>query len=361
MSIRDALKVEEDAGRFNCAARITQTLRAPKMTRTANSLRIGRRYRSNRLAAHYDALVIGSGMGGLTTAALLSDLGQRVCVVEQHYTAGGYTHSYERKGYEWDVGVHYIGDVGKRTRTRRLFDHLSGGGLKWAPMAPEYDRFFVGGNTFCAVAGKAEFRDNLIRQFPAQQDAIDRYLALLKQASGATYQATMARVLKPWQRQLAGPYIKWRTPDLLYRNTYEVLRELTDDQDLIATLCGQWGDMGLPPKRSAFMVHAMIARHYMHGGFYPVGGSWQIAKTIIPEEFRQRAARCLRTRAQNTSTSKAAASWALRCKTAIRSEHRRWSQPPESSTRSNICWPPTWSRRADTPTSSRTSNQVSLI
>ena len=87
-----------------------------------STLRIGRRYRANRLADSYDALVIGSGMGGLTTAALLSELGWRVCVLEQHYTAGGYTHSYERNGYEWDVGVHYIGDVGTRTRTRLMFD-----------------------------------------------------------------------------------------------------------------------------------------------------------------------------------------------------------------------------------------------
>ena len=64
---------------------------------------------------------------GLTTAALLSELGWRVCVLEQHYTAGGYTHSYERGGYEWDVGVHYIGDVGSKTRTRRMFDFLSDG------------------------------------------------------------------------------------------------------------------------------------------------------------------------------------------------------------------------------------------
>lgn len=111
------------------------------MGKTASALRIGRRYRSNRLAEHYDVLVIGSGMGGLTTAALLSDLGHKVCVLEQHYTAGGYTHSYEREGYEWDVGVHYIGDVGKPTRTRRMFDYLSGGELHWAPMDEEYDRF----------------------------------------------------------------------------------------------------------------------------------------------------------------------------------------------------------------------------
>jgi all-trans-retinol 13,14-reductase len=64
-----------------------------------STLRIGHRYRANRLAPAYDALVIGSGIGGLTTAALLSELGWKVCVLEQHYTAGGYTHSYARAGY----------------------------------------------------------------------------------------------------------------------------------------------------------------------------------------------------------------------------------------------------------------------
>ena len=68
----------------------------------------------------YDAIVIGSGMGGLTTAAMLSDLGWKVCVLEQHYTAGGYTHSYERNGYEWDVGLHYVGGVSHPARFESL-------------------------------------------------------------------------------------------------------------------------------------------------------------------------------------------------------------------------------------------------
>ena len=249
----------------------------------ASTLRIGRRYRPNRLAPEYDALVIGSGIGGLTTAALLSDLGWKVCVLEQHYTAGGYTHSYERHGYEWDVGVHYIGDVGAKTRTRRMFDYLTDGQLQWAPMDDEYDRFYVGDQVFNAMAGKTEFRDNLVRQFPAEEQAIDGYMALLSKVGGALSLFAMARALKPWQKKLATPYLKWKTPDFIFRNTYDVLSELTDDQDLIAVICGQWGDMGLPPRQSVFMVHAMIARHYLYGGFYPIGGSWKIADYVIPK------------------------------------------------------------------------------
>ncbi|MGD2130311.1 MAG: NAD(P)/FAD-dependent oxidoreductase [Lysobacterales bacterium] len=248
-----------------------------------STLRIGYRYRPQRLAPSYDALVIGSGMGGLTTAALLSEMGWKVCVLEQHYTAGGYTHSFERAGYEWDVGVHYIGDVGARTRTRRLFDFLTDGKLQWAPMDEEYDRFYIGDRVFSARAGKRAFRDNLVRQFPGETMAIDRYMRLLSTVGGALPMLGAERLMKPWQRMLSAPFRKWKLPDYLFDNTWEVLSRLTHDRDLIATLCGQWGDLGLPPKRSAFLMHAMVARHYLHGGYYPVGGAWKIADDILPK------------------------------------------------------------------------------
>jgi len=252
-------------------------------TMSPSTLRIGYRYRPGRLAPDYDAVVIGSGMSGLTTAALLSDLGQKVCVLEQHYTAGGYTHSYERAGYEWDVGVHYIGEVGAPTRTRKMFDYLSGGNLKWAPMDDEYDRFYIGDKVYNAVAGKREFRENLVRQFPNEEKAIDRYIALLDRSGDALSAFGMGRGMPPLAAAAISPWLAWKRRGAYRRTTWEVLSGLTDDENLIATLCGQWGDMGLPPKRSPFMAHAMIARHYLYGGYYPIGGSWRIADTIIPK------------------------------------------------------------------------------
>jgi all-trans-retinol 13,14-reductase len=248
-----------------------------------STLRVGYRYRPKRLAPDYDAIVIGSGIGGLSTAALLSDLGWKVCVLEQHYTAGGFTHSYERAGYEWDVGVHYIGEVGTTTRTRKMFDYLSSGNLEWAPMDDEYDRFYIGDKVFNAIAGKQAFRDNLVRQFPKESRAIDAYMKLLERSGDALSAFAMRRGMNDLLRFVMKPWIAWKMRGAYSRITYDVLSELTSDQDLIATLCGQWGDMGLPPKRSPFVAHAMIARHYLYGGFYPVGGSWRIAETIIPK------------------------------------------------------------------------------
>jgi len=238
-----------------------------------STLRIGYRYRPGRLAENYDAVVIGSGMGGLTTAAMLSDLGWKVCVLEQHYTAGGYTHSYERNGYEWDVGVHYIGEMGAKTGIRKMFDYLTAGKLEWSPMDDEYDRFYIGDKVFNAKAGKQEFQDNLIRQFPDEQQGIDRSMKLLDKAGKALPAFGMKRVFGFWQTIAMWPYLVLKSSRSLFRNTYDVLSDLTDNQDLIAVMCGQWGDMGLPPKQSTFLVHAMIVRHYLYGGYYPVGGS----------------------------------------------------------------------------------------
>ena len=45
----------------------------------------------------WDYIVIGSGMGGMISAALLAKLGKKVLIVEQHYVPGGFTHTFSRK------------------------------------------------------------------------------------------------------------------------------------------------------------------------------------------------------------------------------------------------------------------------
>ena len=250
---------------------------------TPSTIRIGRRYRPQRLEQDYDAIVIGSGIGGLTTAASLSKVGKKVLVLEQHYTAGGMTHSYSRNGYEWDVGVHYIGDVGSRkSLTRRMFDFVSDGELKWAPMDDNYDRFFIGEERFDMIAGKKNFVASLKKRFPDEEDAIDEYMVRMARVGKAVQAISMEKTLGGVAGKLLRLGRKVALPSYINRTTYDVLRELTDDEMLIAVLTGQWGDSGVSPKDSSFMIHCLIANHYLRGAYYPVGGASRMAETIIP-------------------------------------------------------------------------------
>ncbi len=106
---------------------------------------LGQPFRKHDPSERYDAIVIGSGLGGLASAAMLARHGgKRVLVLEKHTTPGGFTHVFRRRGYEWDVGVHYVGKMADTSGTRRLFDHLTEGRLDWAPMGEVYDRVVLG-------------------------------------------------------------------------------------------------------------------------------------------------------------------------------------------------------------------------
>ena len=253
------------------------------MTTSASTLRVGLRYRPNRLEPHYDAVVIGSGIGGLTTAACLAKMGKKVCVLEQHYTAGGFTHSYERNGYEWDVGVHYIGDMGStRSTGRRLFDYITNSTLKWAPMDAEFDRAFIGDKTFGLQSGKVAYRQALVDAFPDEEQAIDQYLAHMRSIKSAMQSHTIGKIMPAWLKKITSLFSTQQPPAAFSKTTREVLEGLTNNQMLIAVLTCQWGDCGMPPAESSFVIHSLIAQHYMHGGYYPIGGASQMAQTIIP-------------------------------------------------------------------------------
>ena len=135
-------------------------------------------YKQVTLGDTWDVIVIGSGIGGLTAAVLLSvHGGKRVLVLERHYAMGGFTHTFRRPGYEWDVGLHYIGQVQDDTSSvRRAFDHVTEGKVQWNAMPEVYDRIIVDGQTFDLTRGLEQYREGMKRYFPGEVRAIDRYM-----------------------------------------------------------------------------------------------------------------------------------------------------------------------------------------
>ncbi len=240
-------------------------------------------YRKERAAGPFDAIVIGSGIGGLSVAALLAKAGRAVLVLERHYVAGGFTHTFRRNRYEWDVGVHYIGEVHQKgSLLRRLIDHLSEGNLHWAPIADPYDTAVFGDASYEFWSGAARFEEKFAEYFPAGREAVRRYLKVVDDCTDAARWYFMAKGLPPILDLLMGPVLRRRFLRFSDRTTWEVLSSLTRDPQLIGVLATQYGDYGLPPRQGSFAIHAMIAKHYRDGAAYPVGGAGQFARTIVP-------------------------------------------------------------------------------
>ncbi len=240
-------------------------------------------YKRAQLPDRFDAIVIGSGMGGLTVAMLLAtQAGKRVLVLERHYEAGGFTHTFRRPGYEWDVGLHYVGQMHAGSPVRRAFDHVTRDAVEWQPMPQTYDRVRIAGKSYDFVAGPENFRERLHGWFPRELRAIDGYLAAVRACNRASGLYYAEKVVPRFVSKLAGGLMRMSYMRWAGRTTADVLRDLKASPELAGVLTAQWGDYGLPPARSSFAIHATVAEHYFAGASYPIGGAGVIAKAIAP-------------------------------------------------------------------------------
>lgn len=240
-------------------------------------------FRQTSLDERWDAIVIGSGLGGLAVAALLAKHAhKRVLVLERHYTMGGFTHVFRRPGWEWDVGVHYIGQIEGKGGLGPIFDDITDGALRWQRLPDVYDEVHIGARRFALRAGKDAFVDTLAEDFPRERETLGRFLGLLRKASADIGPFFLERALPRRTAALTGALAAMRAQRWFDRTVEDVLRPEIRDPLLFDVLTAQWGDYGLPPSQASFAMQAMITRHYLHGAYYPVGGAGAIADTIEP-------------------------------------------------------------------------------
>lgn len=228
----------------------------------------------------HDAIVIGSGIGGMTAAGLLAGVaGRTVLVLEQHTEPGGLTHTFRRDGAAWDVGLHYVGDMAPGTQPRALFDYLSSGRLRWNRMPDVFERFVYPGIDFQVPADPQAFEQRLIATWPDEARAIRRYFRDIRRAV-RWGRLGFARGMVPRPVEPLLRFAQRLTGRLATQTTRDYLQAHFRSPSLRALLVSQWGDYGLPPARSAFAIHAQIVQHYLDGGWYPEGGSAHIARSF---------------------------------------------------------------------------------
>lgn len=227
----------------------------------------------------FEAIVIGSGMGGLAFASIMAKLRKwRVLVLERHFKIGGLTHTFTRPGgWSWDVGLHYVGEMGEGMMGRRLFDFITDSGVKWNPMPDIYDVFVYPTLRVNVCKGEANFRRAVIDSFPSESVSIERYFQDLKSATSWVKRHFMG-MLAPVPLSWIVRMVNQLTGKLPLEVTQHYLERRFRDSRLRAVVTSQWADYGMPPGQSAFATHAVIATHYLDGAWYPDGGAGEIAK-----------------------------------------------------------------------------------
>jgi len=230
----------------------------------------------------WDVIVIGSGLGGLACATYLCAAGKRTLVLEAHYVAGGNSQVFRRgkhgRKYEFDVGVHYIGECGQEGSITRI---LRGAGVgdrvRFRQLDPDgYSTLVFPDLTFRVPAGWDRYRARLLETLPEEAEKLGAVVDVLREVAegGRRFQN---REIGPQDLATEAPsFMMWGL-----RPVTDLFSEYGISQRATAVLLGEQGDYAVRPSRTPTALAAGLTDHYMRGAFYPEGGGQVIAGRLV--------------------------------------------------------------------------------
>jgi len=222
----------------------------------------------------YDAIIIGAGIGGLTSALMLARKGVRVALLENQSRAGGCCTSFTVKGFTFDACVDSIGALGEGEPLRRIMQDELGiwDKLKFHGLDPVRRNFFPD-FTIDIPVGLKKYEEELSRYFPAESEGIKKVLSVMDKI----YQVSLRSMLNNGAggEDLVG-YINM--------SFYDLLSSYVTDKKLQAVLSSYCTFLGLPGDEVSVIVGANILMHYLKGGAYRVnGGIQKLVNTMVEE------------------------------------------------------------------------------
>lgn len=227
----------------------------------------------------FDAVIIGSGIGGLTCGAFLARAGMRVCVLERHTKIGGYAHSFRRGNYRFESGIHSVplAPDGFIFHLLRLLG--VDGEITALPHGSMYS-FSSGNEHYNIPARLDDIVARFTADFPSQRSGISALIDDMRQV----YDALIVPLFHYEKR-----FVEKDTAFIaryFNRSYREHVERFITDEHLVRIIGSQWPFCGMPPELAptiyctlAFYVHALEGSHHIEGGFSKLADALALAIT----------------------------------------------------------------------------------
>jgi all-trans-retinol 13,14-reductase len=230
-------------------------------------------------AERYDAVIVGSGLGGLVCGVILAKEGKKVCILERNKQIGGTLQTFVRNRIIFDSGVHYVGGLDKGQNLYQLFQYLGiMDKLKLKKMDEDcFDAIvFKGDPTIYKYAqGYPQFIESLVNQFPEEREAIQKYCDGIREICSKF----------PLYNLRSGDYFE--KVGVLEIDTQTFIESLTKNKRLQNVLAGTSMLYAGAPYKTPLYVHALVVNSYIESAWRFLDGGSQIARLLTREITRR--------------------------------------------------------------------------
>lgn len=217
-------------------------------------------------------IIIGSGLGGLSTGVVLAREGFDVTILEQGTQIGGCLQCFERRGVKFETGMHFIGSALPGQTLHRLLRFLEIDDIALAALDSQaYDIIRLGDQEYRFPNGKEAFIAQMTNYFPHEAEGIRQYVECVERVAQASSLHTL-------DTSNANSAIN---TEYQLRSINEVIDSLITDPTLRDVLVGNLPLYAAQRDKTPFSTHAFIVDFYNQSSFRVVGGSDNIGNALI--------------------------------------------------------------------------------